>query len=80
MKMILAVILLTLVSACGTISSQDYTDAKVEAAIANARIEGMESAAIADARREEQTREAIRLLLEQWASQEGRRPHKPGGA
>ena len=67
-------------SACGTISAQDYTDAKMEAAIANARIEAAEQAAAADARRLEQMREAIHQLLEQLMYQDGRRPHRPGGA
>lgn len=80
LRKILILIPAIFLAACGTITAQDYTDAKMEAAIANARIEAAQAAAMADAQRLEWTREAIRLLLEEWASQEGRRPHRPGVA
>ena len=79
MKYIVLLIPLVFVG-CGTISSQDYTDLAIQNAVNEARIEAAMQAAAARDREKEQVREAIRLLLEQWASQDGRRPHRPGGA
>lgn len=79
MRAILLTICAIVLPACGTISAQDYTDAKMEAAISQARLDAAAEAAAADARREEIMREAIRLIIEQFQFQDGRRPHRPGG-
>ena len=52
----------------------------IKLAVADARIQSAEQATAARLAGDEQVREAIRLMLEQWSTQEGRRLHKPGGA
>lgn len=80
MKLMILAACAFVLSACGTIKSQDYTDLAIQKAVADARIEAAEQARVADQEREELLREALRLYIEQLQHQDGRRPHRPGGA